>query len=754
MRTSFTATLFIALACHASIGMGQEGVIYVDDMPSVDRAVLEAADLTLPPMQGAVPRMSPQAMKPMAYAPAGGGVKPVAYSGGVRPSTQSGPAEQAKRPGLFGGIKKPSWLFGKKQEKPAPSDPFANATRQAKLNTVQAAQRVQPIPSHVGGSQRGVATAGYQKQPMAKKRSSQLNGGLNLRSTAGPRRGLLSGLWGDSPSKPAAKSPANTMPKPQGFASSQGPSAGKIRNTKLRPGGAKSTAKPSSPRPMAQLASRPMPPQAKPVRKAIPESLVKQQPSEVTNRFAIESEPETMEPAGEFIMVSDDSVAEPKLSAPLVQAEEVEPAKTVVLAPAASLDAAPQSTEEAKPMVVLGVPAVEKSPEVEVLAPPTPQAPEPVVVENKPQPMPIEPAPMAEPVAPRMTTINRYTTTQAAPLTAPEPVTPAEPSERSKALLAEAHELAATAAAYDDFSAVVKRCRYVLAIDASPVAQSYANQLSGWALTKRGDTLDALGRFVEARTDYHEALRCDAECWRAEHALGVLAAREGDAATALGHFNRTIELNPEYAKAFSNRAALSVQAGDYQTALVDYQQAIEIDPDLAVAHIGRGRVCHMLGLLDEGLRHLDAAEVLSPADAMIATGRGDLLTDLGRYGQAFQAYQRAIEIDPTSAAAHRNLAWMQATCPVDAFRDGESALQHAEAAARLAPGADDLTLDTQAAALAAVGRFDEATEMQRRAIELAPESDTGVYRERLAMYERGEAFTSKPVAVQQASYLR
>lgn len=744
MRTSLTATLFIALACHASIGMGQEGVIYVDDMPTVDRAVLEAADLTLPPMQGSAARASQPAFRPMAHAPAGGGVKPVAYSAGVRPSTQSSPADQAKRPGLFDGLKKPSWLFGKKQEKRAPSDPFANATRQAKLNTVQAAQHVQPIPSHVGGSQRGVATAGYQKQPMAKKKPSrQLNGGLNLRPTNTPRRGLLSGLWDDSASKKAAK----PVSKPQGFASSQGPSAGKTRNMKLHPS-AKSMTKPASPPPMAQLASRPMPSQPKPVRKAIPASMVKRQPSEVTNRFAIGAPTETMEPPGEFVMVSDGSAAEPKPAATLA-AEEAAPAK--------GDEAAPEPTEATEPMVVLGVPEAPKSPEVEVVAPPTPQAPtapEPVVVENKTPPMPVEPAPTAEPVAPRVTTLNRYAATLAAPLTEPEPVVPSEPSERSKALLAEAHQLAATATVYNDFSAVVKRCRYVLAIDASPLAQSYANQLAGWALTKRGDTLDELGRAVEARTDYQEALRCDSECWRAEHALGVLAARTGDAVAALGHFDRTIELNPEYAKAFSNRAALSVQAGDYQTALVDYQQAIEIDPDLAVAHIGRGRVCHMLGMLDEGLRHLAAAEVLSPADAMIATGRGDLLTDLGRYGQAYQAYLRAIELDPTSAAAHRNLAWMQATCPVEAFRDGESALQHAEAAARLSSGADDLTLDTQAAALAAVGRFDEATEMQRKAIELAPESDTGVYRERLAMYERGEAFTSKPVDVQQATYMR
>ena len=751
MRTRLSAILFFALTCVASVGQGQEGVIYVGDVPTVDRAVLEAADLTLPPLQAASKPTTRPAAPPMAHAPDGAVVKPVAYQAGMQPAPGSTPAKmkaQQKRRGLFGSLKKPSWLFGK-QEQPKPSDPFANATQQAKLDLMRSGQRdprVKPIPTHPGvAPQQAVATAGYQQkpQPKAKKRQANLNGGLNLRSTSQPRRGLLSGLW-DDPSKqqPMAKSPAKPMTKPAGLASSQGPSAGKPRGSKLRPGSRSKTpaAKP------ARIASRPTPPQAKPVRKAIPEAMVKKQPREIANRFAIGAATETMEPPGEFVMISDDAPA------PVAKAaQEAKPLKPLVKS---APQVKPAQETEVKPMVVLGVPEPKKSPEVEVIAPPTPRPmPAPQVVKTAPQPLPIATPPAAQP-APRPTTINRYASAAPLPQTTPQPVEPAEPSERSKALLAEAHQLAATAATYDEFSAVVKRCRYVLAIDASPLAQSYANQLAGWALTKRGDTLDEADRFVEARTDYREALRCDAECWRAEHALGVLAAREGDAGVALTHFERTIELNPEYAKAYSNRAALSVQAGGYQAALKDYQQAIEIDPDLAVAHIGRGRVCHMLGLLDEGLRHLDAAEVLSPADAMIATGRGDLLTDLGRYGQALQAYQRAIQLDPTSSAAHRNLAWMQATCPIEAFRDGESALRHAEAAASLAAGSDDLTLDTKAAALAAVGRFDEATETQRQAIELAPESDAEVYRERLAMYERGEAFTSKPVAVQQASYLR
>lgn len=328
-----------------------------------------------------------------------------------------------------------------------------------------------------------------------------------------------------------------------------------------------------------------------------------------------------------------------------------------------------------------------------------------------------------------------------------------EPTERSRILLSEAHGLAQDAENIEQYTAIVQRCRYVLAIDDAPIAVGYANELASWALNKRGEDLLDQGRNAEATVDFNDAIHCNNDCWRAIHNLGVLQAQSGDYESAGMHFNKALALNPEYAKAYANRAALHVQSAKYQEALVDYQRAIQIDPDLAMAHSGRGRVCHMLGYLEQALRHLDAAQLLTPSDATICLGRGDLLVDLGRYGQARQAYEQAIELEPKSANAYRNLAWMQATCPSNTFRNGEEALANAIRASELAGTPDDITLDTHAAALATLGRFDEAVGMIKTAIEIAPASDVSAYTERLQMYLRKEAFLSQPFGmVQSASF--
>ncbi|MCA9242017.1 MAG: tetratricopeptide repeat protein, partial [Planctomycetales bacterium] len=283
----------------------------------------------------------------------------------------------------------------------------------------------------------------------------------------------------------------------------------------------------------------------------------------------------------------------------------------------------------------------------------------------------------------------------------PKPVREATP--RAAALLAEAHQLARTAEVEEQYTRVVQQCRHVLAIDDSPMAVKYSNELASWAMNKRGECKADQGREEEAMTDFTEAIHMSQACWRAHHNRGVLLAQAGQFADAFDAFNKTIELNPEFAKAFSNRASLYVQAGEFERSLADYKQAISLDPDLVVAHKGRGRVCHVLGQMEQALRHYDAAVLLEPSDPTVATCRADLLVDMGRYAQAAEAYSQAISLDPSEAIAHRNLAWLLATCPDNAYCDGQQALQHANKAIELTGQKDDISLDTLAAAQAATG---------------------------------------------------
>jgi hypothetical protein len=119
----------------------------------------------------------------------------------------------------------------------------------------------------------------------------------------------------------------------------------------------------------------------------------------------------------------------------------------------------------------------------------------------------------------------------------------------------------------------------------------------------------------------------------------------------------------------------------------------------------------------------------------------------GEYGAAVRAYEEALGMtpessDPSRARAHRwvqnNLAWLLATAPDSAARNGPRALVLAEQLVALCPS-DAAYLDTFAAAYAEVGRLADAVKTQRKALAaLGGGSLRDEYRKHLKSYEDGK----------------
>jgi Flp pilus assembly protein TadD len=98
--------------------------------------------------------------------------------------------------------------------------------------------------------------------------------------------------------------------------------------------------------------------------------------------------------------------------------------------------------------------------------------------------------------------------------------------------------------------------------------------------------------------------------------------------------------------------------------------------------------------------------------------------------------------------AHLNLAWVLATCPDASLRDGNRAVKLAEQARTLAGTESPQLLDTLAAAYAEAGRFPEAVETARRALDLnAVQNDkplADAIQVRLTFYEANTPYHEKP----------
>jgi Flp pilus assembly protein TadD len=155
--------------------------------------------------------------------------------------------------------------------------------------------------------------------------------------------------------------------------------------------------------------------------------------------------------------------------------------------------------------------------------------------------------------------------------------------------------------------------------------------------------------------------------------------------------------------------------GDFMTATNQFAYALLFGPDEVEAHLSFGRALVCLRDGPNGLRH----------------------------------FQAAVRLSPDSPSALNLLAWLLATSPDAALRNGPEAVQLAEHGCVVTGRRDPMLLDTLAAAYAEVGRFPEAISAAQEALALArttgDEIAVGRVEYLLRCFQSGRPFRENPI---------
>jgi Tfp pilus assembly protein PilF len=178
-----------------------------------------------------------------------------------------------------------------------------------------------------------------------------------------------------------------------------------------------------------------------------------------------------------------------------------------------------------------------------------------------------------------------------------------------------------------------------------------------------------------------------------------------------------------------------------------FGHALALDPTNVQALYGMGAHLVDTGRLDEGKRFLEEAIRLHPAYPEALGTLASTFEGQGKYAEAIRFYQAALKAQPDHEVVLNNLAWLLASCPDAAIRNGPEAVRLATRACELTSYAKPLLIGTLAAAQAEAGDFQAAIATGERAAALADtlrlEEVAAKNRELIQLYRQGQAFHEK-----------
>ena len=238
-------------------------------------------------------------------------------------------------------------------------------------------------------------------------------------------------------------------------------------------------------------------------------------------------------------------------------------------------------------------------------------------------------------------------------------------------------------------------------------------------LALAGLTWHQSANFRDAQTLYRHSIAHNPDGYLCVALVGTelikqaqLELEDGAPAAARAHF--------EEAKGFSSLAL----------ALKEDQQPTHFD--LAIAHFA-------LGEATAGLAHAERSAELAPNQAQAQWLAARALEATGRRAEAAARYRRVLALEPTRSDAALPLAWLLATSADEAVRSPQEALALARGIAPRGPN----VVRAEAAALAALGRFEQARDLIEPLLASLRASGSPGFTSALArdleLYARGEA---------------
>ncbi|HEV3243405.1 MAG TPA: glycosyltransferase family 39 protein [Chthoniobacterales bacterium] len=227
------------------------------------------------------------------------------------------------------------------------------------------------------------------------------------------------------------------------------------------------------------------------------------------------------------------------------------------------------------------------------------------------------------------------------------------------------------------------------------------------------------GRFQEAAAYAQRAAQLAPLTSDTHMQLSAVLMKQGQLESAVSEARRALELGPENGLAYNVLFTCLLELQRIDQAINVARDALAVSPSDADLHYRIGLAAGGISDFTTAAHQLAYALLLRPNVSEIA-GKLHLAVHLAAQGSDAPSKLKAIASSPPDSPPLLNeLAWLFATHPNAAVRDGLLAVQLSERACALTEHKQPVLLASAAAAYAEVGKFSEAIATAQNALSLA-----------------------------------
>ncbi|MEO6463091.1 MAG: tetratricopeptide repeat protein [Candidatus Eisenbacteria bacterium] len=241
------------------------------------------------------------------------------------------------------------------------------------------------------------------------------------------------------------------------------------------------------------------------------------------------------------------------------------------------------------------------------------------------------------------------------------------------------------------------------------------------------------GEWGRAREQFRRCLELDPGHGPSALYLGLIDCLEGAPSRARDHLRRAVELDPQLVNGWLLLGLVAESEEDYAEAEECMTRAAELEPHALLARARLADLANARGDVEAALPELRRWADGQPHESAPLLHLASALSELEEWNDASDVLDRALELEPESAALHRRRGDL---CRRTGAR--ERAERHFAAALTLDPE-DDETRLKHAILLADLGRVNDALAQLDEVLRRDPDSAVARYHRGLLLYvEKGQ----------------